>query len=107
MGHVFIRIVEGEKEEEKVQTCQLLSGESAQAFLSSPAKYLREFNNAVLLDSWTVPEDLENATASNSVCEAFEALLALDVLSEFPVVSDLYATIFEAGYRLAASKKNA
>ena len=107
MKHVFIRIVEGEKEEEKVQTCQLLSGKSAQEFLSNPAKYLKEYNNAVLLDCWVVPDDLENATASNSICDAFDALLALDVLSEFPVVSDLYATIFEAGYRLAASKKNA
>lgn len=105
MKHVFIRIEEGSEGEEKALSCLLLSGDHAQEFIENPTKFLEEYNNAKLLGSWVVPEDLQNATASDSVREAFDALLALNDLSDFPVVSDLFATIFEAGYQLANNKE--
>jgi hypothetical protein len=101
--YVFIRVEEGE---EKRRSCQLLSGDSAMEFLKNPTTYLDAYDDGTLLDSWVVPDDLENATASGCVRDVFNALLALDILSDFPAVSDLFATIFEAGYQLALHKEN-
>lgn len=103
MTHVFVRIEEGE---DRVFSCLLLSGERAQEFLASPDTFFKGCDRTEILDSWVVPKDLENIATSNPIHDAFDALLALDALSDYPVVSDLYATIFEAGYRFAANKKN-
>lgn len=104
MKHVFIRVEEGEN---KVFSCLLLSGERAQEFLANPATFFKGHDDVKILDSWVVPEDLENVATSNPIGYAFDSLLTLNDLSDFPVVSDLYATIFEAGYKLAASKNKA
>lgn len=58
---------------------------------------------AVLL-WWVVPRELSNACASGNLNDAFKALINLDVLAETPMVSDLLATIFEAGFQ--AGRKN-
>lgn len=105
MKHVFIRIEEGSEGEEKALSCLLLSGDRAQKFIENPTKLPKEYNDAKLLGSWVVPEDLQNATASDPIGAVFEALLALNDLNDLPVVSDLFATIFEAGYQFAHNKE--
>lgn len=104
MKHVFVRIEEGK---DKVFSCLLLSGERAQEFLANPATFFKGLDAPKILDCWVVPEELENVNTNDPIGDAFNALLALDALSDFPAVSDLYATIFEAGFRLAASKNTA
>lgn len=105
MKHVFIRIEEDSEGEDKAPSCLLLNGDRAQEFIENPTKFLKEYNNAKLLDSFVVPENFKNATTTGSMDEPFNALLALNDLSDFPVVSDLFATIFEAGYQLANNKE--
>lgn len=105
MKHVFIRIEEGSGGEDRALSCLLLSGVRAQEFIENPTKFLEEYNNAKILDSFVVPENFKNATTTGSMGEPFNALLALNDLSDFPVVSDLFATIFEAGYQLANNKE--
>ena len=59
--------------------------------------------------SWfQVPENWENGVAGDAeepLNDAIDALLGLEALAGKPVVSDLLATIFDAGYRLAERKK--
>lgn len=105
MKHIFVRIQEGAEGEKKTLSCILLSGNDAQRFHDDPANFLGDYNNATVLNSWKVPGYLRNVTASDSVREAFDALLALNALSDFPQISDLFATIFEAGYQLASKEQ--
>lgn len=103
--YVFIRIKEGSSEEAECLTCELLSGDRASEFIENPTKFLKGENNAMLLDHWIVPAVLANATASGDIYEEFEALLALNAITDSPVISDLFATIFESGYQLAKIHK--
>jgi len=106
MKHVFVRIEEGRDTECKSISCLLLSGDRAQKFLDDPSELIKDYSaGACIIDNWVVPDDLENITTSDSIREVFYAFLALNVLGDFPMVSDLFATIFEAGYRLAESKR--
>jgi hypothetical protein len=107
MKHVFVRIEEGGNVEQRSPSCLLLSGDSAKTFTENPDRFIQDYgNDARILESWVVPADLENAAASDPLKHVFDALLALDTLGEFPAVSDLFATIFEAGYQLALKKKD-
>lgn len=80
---------------------QLLSGKEA-ASQEAALRYLDDGDPVIITDWFEVPETWENAVASDPISAAFEALLGLDSLGSTPVVSDLLATIFEAGYRLGA-----
>lgn len=60
----------------------------------------------VILEWFEVSKDWENRVAGDGcMYDALQALLALDKLGYHGCVSDLLATIFEEGYRLAAAQK--
>lgn len=99
MKHVFVRLQE---EGIETNTCLLLSGDRAEEFINDQEGFVEDFSpDATLLDSWEVPEELKDIVVGNEVSDAFEALLELNLLNDTPIVSDIFATIFEAGYRLA------
>lgn len=86
--------------------CILLHGVRAKRFLKNPEKYIeREFDAATLIDFWEVPRPLENVVVSGDVRHVFASIVALDTIAETPVVSDLLATIFEAGYQMGVKSK--
>lgn len=104
MPSVFVRYREQALD---LTTCILLHGDRAKQCLDDPQKYVQqEFDGGVLVDFWEVPTYLENATASGDIGQVFDALIALDVIAATPAVSDLLATVFEAGYRLGAEHKS-
>jgi hypothetical protein len=105
MKYAFVRYLENHREEFGVGTCaNLVSGVAAE----SPEAFIKWHGAGVpakILCWFEVPESWENSVSSGNMNEAFEAILALDALSETPVVSDLLATIFDEGYRLAQKKE--
>jgi hypothetical protein len=88
--------------DDQSSTCiQLLSGDEAES-QEAALSYLNDGDPIVITDWFEVPKEWKNAVASDPISDAFEALIGLDALGQTPVVSDLLATIFEAGYRLGA-----
>lgn len=100
MKHAFVCYVEHHRAEDGgTQTCVMMArgeaAESHEAFISWHAAGV-----PVTIISWfEVPQDWKNAVSEGSISDAFEALLGLDALSDTPLVSDLLATIFAAGFK--------
>jgi hypothetical protein len=110
MEHVIIRIEEGQNEAEKSTSCLLLSGEEAESFIANPKGFLRDYgDDARIIASWIVPEELVNATSSleGPMNGILEAILGLNALSDDPAASDLIATIFNAGFECGQNAQQA
>ena len=104
MKRVFVRFKEVYDDRVSGPSTIIASGddaESHEAFINWHASGVQ----VEILNWFEVPEKWENLVAGGEVNATFEALLALDALGETPVVSDLLATIFEEGYRLAQKKE--
>lgn len=103
MKYAIVRFLEDVGDDD-VNICFLLvSGEEAE----SQETFIEWHNEGVLetvvLDWFEVPENWVNVVTHDSVNDVFEALLGLDALSDTPQVSDLFTTIFAAGF--ACGKK--
>ncbi len=79
----------------------LFEGE-ADKFLADPDEYAVQYLEASLVDYWVVPDKLENIVAGGgNMREVLDIVLSIDAISDdAPHVSDMIATIFEAGYQL-------
>lgn len=100
MGYSFVRFTEdhGAEYGGRITCVSLTRGEAAE----SPEKFIALHNagcKVEVINWFEVPEDWKNAVSDGSMNDAFEALLGLDALSDTPLVSDLFATLFEAGFR--------
>lgn len=77
----------------------LVSGEAAESREAFISWWSECSGVSVTVTGWfEVPAIWNNAVSEGHVHETLEAVLALDVLGETPVVSDLLATIFAAGF---------
>jgi len=109
MKHVFVRFKAKLGEDEEKTNCIIFSGKSAQNFLDNPEGFIKDWNGGSpeevsLFDSWEFPENLPE-NAGKKMLDIFETLLGLNVLADDCVVSDLFTTIFEAGYQLCEKNK--
>lgn len=104
MKYVFVRFEEELEDGVLVQMTIIVEGEAA----VSPEHFIEWMDGGLpikVLDWFEVPEVWKNLVADGWLNESFVALLGLDALGETPVVSDLLASIFETGYRMALRKK--
>ncbi|MDQ5938500.1 MAG: hypothetical protein QG642_190 [Patescibacteria group bacterium] len=104
MKYVFVRFEEECEEGQFTPSTLILRGQAA----NSPEDAIDFLDGGVpvrILDWYEVPEVWKNLVADGRLNESFVALLGLDALGETPVVSDLLASIFETGYRMALRKK--
>ncbi|MBU4315587.1 hypothetical protein KJ673_04275 [Patescibacteria group bacterium] len=94
----------------------LVKDEPAERFLSEGAEEFtrRNFirNDTRITYSWIVPDSLENESIGDAcdLSHALEVLLCLDSLTISPnthIVSDLLATIFEAGFQAGLKASSA
>lgn len=93
---VFVMFTEGGQSAEGLQS-MLVSDKAAE----DEAAFIRwqDGGESIHILVWfEIPETWENATASGDLRFALEAILPLDGLAEFPIVSDLLATVFKAGF---------
>lgn len=101
MKCVFVRYTEERPPEQGGRlTCVVLAkGEAAE----SRETFTKTHGDGVPITIMTwfeVPPQWKNAVTDGApLNDAFSAVLGLDVLSDSPVVSDLLATIFEAGFK--------
>lgn len=101
--HAFVRFTEKQDDGSYLTSVLLASGEAAE----DPDEFISWHlggRDGEVIDWFQVPDEWPNAVASGDIKEAFEAILNLDALAEVPKVSDMLATIFEAGYQLAMKK---
>ncbi len=105
MKYAFVGFEENHGEKFGVSTlANLVSG----AMAESPEAFIKWHNAHVpvnILYWFEVPEEWQNAVAGGTVNNTFTAILALDALGDTPVISDLLASIFAEGYRLAQKKE--
>ena len=93
--YVFLRVAE-----DSLVTTVLLHGDAAQECAQDPAKYAQTRQDGRLAGYWVVPDDIDNAVGADSTHQLFEALLRLGPGLDTHLISDLFATLFEAGYQL-------
>lgn len=101
--YAFVRCTEKQEDGSHLSCIVLARGEAAENHEKFISWHLGGVDGEIT-DWYPVPSEWQNAVASGDVREAFDAVVGLDDLSEEPRVSDMLATIFEAGYQLAMKK---
>lgn len=100
MKIVFVRYT-SEHEGKSTSGIQIISGDMAED-RDSCLRFLNKDGTAVITDWFEVTPEWKNVVGNEDLFNAFSELLDIELLEEKPVISELLATIFEAGYRLGA-----